>query len=42
MVSYCVNFEMKQWGTEGLAYLTLDAGVKEQHVHDPKGLSAVI
>ena len=33
---------MKQWGTEGLAYLTLDADVKEQLVHDPKALSAVI
>ena len=36
------DLDMKQWGTEGLAYLTLDADVKEQLVHDPKALSAVI
>ena len=36
------DLDMKQWGTEGLAYLTLDADVKEQVVHDPKALSAVI
>ena len=33
---------MKQWGTEGLAYLTLDADVKEDLVHDAKALKAVI
>ena len=42
MVSYSVNLDMTQWGTEGLAHLTLDADVKEQLVHNPKALSAVI
>ena len=33
---------MKQWGTEGLAYLTLDADVKEELVHDPEALQSVM
>ena len=33
---------MKQWATEGLAYLTLDADVKEEVVNDPKALVAII
>ena len=33
---------MKQWGTEGLAYLSLDAEVKEELVHDSKSLKAVV
>jgi hypothetical protein len=33
---------MKQWATEGLAYLTLDADVKEEVVNDPKALAAII
>ena len=33
---------MKQWGTEGLAYLSLDADLKEALVHDSKSLEAVI
>ena len=33
---------MKQWGTEGLAYLTLDAEVKEELVNDPAALKSVV
>ena len=33
---------MKQWGTEGLAYLSLDADVKEKLVHDSMSPKAVI
>ena len=33
---------MKQLGTEGLAYLSLDAEVKEELVHDSKSLEVVI
>ncbi|KAH3710054.1 hypothetical protein DPMN_069520 [Dreissena polymorpha] len=36
------DLQMKQWATEGLAYLTLDADVKEDLVTDPKALAAVI
>lgn len=36
------DLQMKQWATEGLAYLTLDADVKEDIVHDPAALDAVI
>ena len=36
------DLDMKQWGTEGLAYLSLDADVKEELVHDSKSLKAVI
>lgn len=36
------NLELKQWATEGLAYLTLDADVKEELVADPKAVKAVI
>ncbi|WAR16167.1 UN45B-like protein [Mya arenaria] len=36
------NLQMKQWATEGLAYLTLDADVKEELVNDPQALDAVI
>lgn len=36
------DLQMKQWATEGLAYLTLDADVKEDLVHDPKALESVI
>ena len=36
------DLQMKQWATEGLAYLTLDAAVKEELVYDPKALKSVI
>ena len=36
------DLQMKQWATEGLAYLTLDADVKEELVYDPKALKSVI
>ncbi|XP_060594947.1 protein unc-45 homolog B-like [Ruditapes philippinarum] len=36
------DIQMKQWATEGLAYLTLDADVKEEVVNDPKALAAII
>ena len=33
---------MKQWGTEGLVYLSLDADVTEALVHNSKSLEAVL
>lgn len=36
------DLKMKQWATEGLAYLTLDADVKEDVVNDPKALTAIV
>lgn len=36
------DLQMKQWATEGLAYLTLDADVKDDVINDPRALAAIV
>ncbi|KAL4218417.1 Protein unc-45 A [Mactra antiquata] len=36
------DLQMKQWATEGLAYLTLDADVKEEVTNDPAALTSIV
>lgn len=42
LVGKDVTIDSKQWAAEGLAYLTLDADVKEYAVHDPEILAALL
>lgn len=36
------SVDLRRWGTEGLAYLTLDAEVKEELINDTSALRSLI
>lgn len=36
------DIEIRRWATEGLAYLTLDADIKEELVNDTPALKSLI
>lgn len=42
LVNPSKDIELRRWATEGLAYLTLDADIKEQLVNDSAALKSLI
>lgn len=36
------DVDLRKWAVEGLAYLTLDAEIKEELVNDPDSLQALV
>lgn len=36
------DVDLRKWAVEGLAYLTLDAEIKEELVEDPDSLQALV
>lgn len=42
LVNPSKDIEIRRWATEGLAYLTLDADIKEELVNDTPALKSLI